>query len=188
MKNRRVILVAFLLVACMLVGIGYAVIEKELTIGGTATLLPQNFNVVFTQAKLTTLTDGTQDGVVPTVSVENTKLANVNAVKDLGGIFATSMTVSGLACDSDIVVVDFTIQNNNNVPMYLPSTVTKTAGLDVTGKYLDGGTEKDTHVLNPDSTVTYRVTVKLANEAIDAEKTETFNISIAATSNVPGTP
>ena len=37
MKNRKIILVAFMLVACMVVGIGYAALSAELTVTGNAT-------------------------------------------------------------------------------------------------------------------------------------------------------
>lgn len=188
MKNRKIILVAFILVACMVIGVGYAAIEKAITISGTASLHPQNFNVVFTSAELVTLTNAKEDGVVPTVSVENTQLSTTAPSKDLGGIFATSMTVSGLACIEDVVVVDYEIENRNNVSMYLNPAITGATVFSVTGQFIDtdnGNAASDTFTLASEETIIYRVTVKLSSDAFDTEKTESFNISINATSTIP---
>jgi hypothetical protein len=42
MKNRRTIVMAFLLCACLIVGMGYAAVTDVLTIGGTATISYEN--------------------------------------------------------------------------------------------------------------------------------------------------
>ena len=47
MKNRRNLIVAFLLCACLIVGIGYATLTTTLTAGGTASLNDQHMQEVF---------------------------------------------------------------------------------------------------------------------------------------------
>ena len=186
MKNRKIILVALALVACMLVGVGYAEIQREITIGGSASLQAQNFNVGFSSITWTGVTDNdTNDGATPAVSAERHTLV-LNTAQDFSPVlFQTSLTVTGLAKSGDSVVIDYVITNGNNVPMYLTTNVPTGTIFDFEGKFVDGATKSDTFILDSEDTVIYRVTVTLDNDQFDAEKTESFNISINATSNLP---
>ena len=182
MKNRKIILVAFMLVACMLISVGYATIEKVLTITGEASFYAQKFNTGFKSVTLTTLTDhDTGDGANPSVSVENNTLT-LNTTRDLGNIFATSLTVTGLSCTEDKVVVEYVIENKNNVTIHLSPSITGNSIFSVDGEF-DGGEE--TYDLAADATVIYTVTIALVSDSYDKNSSESFTISINATSNLP---
>ena len=50
MKKRRIAIVAFLLCACMIIGMGYAAISRELFVVGTVNVANSSLNVVFANA------------------------------------------------------------------------------------------------------------------------------------------
>ena len=50
MKKRRIAIVAFLLCACMVIGMGYAAVSKNLDVLGTVNVSNSALNVVFTNA------------------------------------------------------------------------------------------------------------------------------------------
>lgn len=185
MRNRKTIIAAFLVLALMLVGVGYAAIEGTLTIEGTVGSTPQKFNVVFTNAHADDIVDSANDNAVPALSVQNTKLEEGNdlAIADL---FTVSMTVSGLATTEDSVTVTYTIKNHNKVDMKLTPTIAGASIFSVTGGFADGddeGTELDaTSVVAAEGETTYTVTVKLADDGYDVVKSENFTITIAGVS------
>ncbi len=186
MKNRKRIVVAFLICAVMLLGVGFAAITGELTITGNAANGVQNFNVMFINAELTNLTDSEVDGVVPTVKVENTTLATGSDFSDNSGRKAVSLTVSGLATTEDVATVTFTIKNFNKVAMELTPTISSTTKFDVTGGFLDGddeGSELDaTTVVEAEGETTYTVTVKLKSDNYDESINESFTIILSGES------
>ena len=72
MKNRRLVLVAFLLCASILVGVGYATVSGALSIGGTATFNGQDSisSVVQSSVKFTAATS--EDAAVETLTFTTT--------------------------------------------------------------------------------------------------------------------
>lgn len=98
MKKRRTVIVAFLLLAVMTIGIGYAAIVDTLDITGTADLSTSNAfdaNIFFSNA----VADG-QTGNTAKVNDDN---------NDKASFSAASMIKEG-----DTAVFTFTIQNDNN--------------------------------------------------------------------------
>lgn len=49
MKNRKIIVTAFLLIACMVIGVGYAAVTDNFTINGHATISDQGANDAFNE-------------------------------------------------------------------------------------------------------------------------------------------
>lgn len=94
MKNRRLALVAFLLCACMIVGVGYAALAEELKIDGTATFHGDDTSVLddkvyFTGDTVIVNAAGekltTKDTDVVTINVKKGELVatlDVNLIKE----------------------------------------------------------------------------------------------------------
>lgn len=181
-RKKRLAIASFIVVALMLVSVGFATITGSLEIKTTLTSAEQKANVVFTKAVATTITDAEDDGRNVTVSVANTTLTQGNSVT-LGtenvGVFATSMTVSNLASESDVAVVTFTVQNNNNVAMKVTPDAITTTKFTVTAKF--GGS--DSVVIDANGTAELTVTIKLDGAAFDQGSTEEFNIKLTTTSD-----
>ena len=180
MKNRKTVVIAFLLCAMMLIGVGFAAISGSLTITGNLTSGVQAFDVVFTQVELTTLTDAdTTDGATPSVTIEKSSVNQGGTVElnSGNGLPSTSFTVKGLATKNDAVVLTFTIKNNNKVAMQVtPEAPTAMTNFSADDNW-DGA-----KVIEAGATETYQVIVKLTNEAISSEVSDTFTIKLNATS------
>ena len=185
MRNRKTVIAIFLILAAMLVGVGYAAITGSLTIEGTVSSSAQKFNVVFTSAKADEIHDSADDNAVPALSIQNTKMVMGDSI-DISNLFTVSMTASGLATTEDYVTVTFTIKNHNKVAMKLTPVITGNSIFSVLDGFEDGedeGTElDDTKVVAAEGTTTYTVTVKLADDGYDETKTETFTITISGES------
>ena len=72
MKKRRIAIVAFLLCACMVIGLGYAAVSRELYVVGTVNVANSSLNVVFTGATNDTATLCTEARVVDDTHVRMT--------------------------------------------------------------------------------------------------------------------
>ncbi len=72
MKKRRLAIVAFLLCACMVIGIGYAAVSRELYVVGTVNVANSSLNVVFSGATNDTSTLCTEARVVDDTHVRMT--------------------------------------------------------------------------------------------------------------------
>lgn len=188
-RKRRAVIVAFLVIAMMLVGVGFAAIEGSINIKGEANSGKQDFNVVFIEAKATAINDSQNDGQAASVKVENTKLlvgAEPVVLGSGNGAFTVSMTVENLAVSEDYVTVQFTIQNNNKVAMKLTPAALTTATFNVVGGFVvDGSSElaQSVEVAAEGGKATYSVTVSLKNDAYDEAQKESFTIVINATSD-----
>lgn len=98
MKNKRIFILVALLIAVLLLGIGYAIMSNNvLTISGsaTATLNDSNFNVKFTGE--------------PTTGGKGTTTAEIDA-SDATGRKAT-IAVTGLTAKGDTATATYTITN-----------------------------------------------------------------------------
>jgi len=109
MKNRRIILIAFLLCSCMIVGLGYAAYTEVLDINGTAELSADQVhdaNVYFSKAVAVETGDGAQDASGN--PIKNT--ANVNP----NNPDKASFTVNTIAHQGQSAKFVFTITNGND--------------------------------------------------------------------------
>ena len=77
MKNRKTIIVGFILVACMIVGVGYAAVTDNFVIDGQATISDQGALDAFNE-------DIRFEGIVITVDGEEQVVSDVLASQDLG--------------------------------------------------------------------------------------------------------
>lgn len=115
MKNRKTIIVGFILVACMIVGVGYALVTDTLDIGGTASVSVDQAEKAFNQ-------DITFEGVV----IGGTAYKNANLSPNPESLLYTahitaedpdkaSFTVTGLEGENDQCTIVFRVQNTGDL-------------------------------------------------------------------------
>ena len=191
-KRRKLAIVTFVLLAVMLVSVGFAVIEGDLTLTLNASSAPQDFNVVFTEAEAIAIVDSQNDGSAVMVSVENTKLEEVGSTVTIGGAsgaFVATMKVENLTVVGDYVTVDFTVKNFNAVDMQVtvkdPTMSVfaaeygfHTVGVDTLAK---------TTVIGAGQSASFHVTVRLASSVHDTEASEKIVFEFDGTSTIPTT-
>ncbi len=142
MKNRKTIIVGFILVACMIVGVGYAVVVNTLDIGGTASVSREEAEKEFNQDIYFSgvVVNGTlKDGVVANDNLGYT--ANINANNNDKAQF----TVTGLANQNDSVEIIFRVENAGDLDadlIVVSHTISNTTYFDVE-YHVVGGSEID---------------------------------------------
>ncbi|MBQ3488962.1 MAG: hypothetical protein IJA86_00030 [Clostridia bacterium] len=179
MKNRKRIIVAFMLIAVMLLGIGYAALTDTLTIIGNAHIDTDVANATFDEkiyffnAEATSSTGtGTKDDVAACTDDDATFTANKLAVVGETSVFT------------------FTIKNDSNVDAEISVNATKLSGadnpsnsneekFDVTYAYPDG-----MNIAKQGGTITVVVTVTV-KEPVTSATSATFGIELTATSVDP---
>ena len=173
MKNRNTVIVAFMLVAVLLLGIGYAALSDTLTIIGNAHIDIGAANttfdekVYFSNAEATSTTGtGTTADVVSFNSDDATFTANKLAVKGEKSVFT------------------FTIKNDSNVAANITVNAKKLSGADNPS---NSNTDKFkvTYDLSADTiasggSVTVTVTVEVVNP-ITSATSATFGIEYTVT-------
>lgn len=145
MRNRKTVIVAFMLVAVMLLGVGYAALTDSLDIGGTAEITKNaaeaafDADVYFTKA--TALTNG------------NTTSINAdNADK-------VSFTASSLATKGDKAIFEYEVSNYNDLKAVIAAT-----DLDANVTTI---TDDDGHVSTLDDSL-FKITYLWDDTTIDA--------------------
>ena len=179
MKNRKTIIVAFLLVAAMAIGVGYAALTDTLTIIGNAHIDLDEANQTFDEkvyfsgsaASHSTGTGSTDDVASHTLD-------------------DATFTASKLAVVDEVSTFTFTITNDSNVDALISINHTKLSGaanpsnsnedkFTVAYEYPDGMT-----IEKQGGTIRVVVTVTVA-EPVTAATSATFGIELTATSVEP---
>ncbi len=173
MKNRKTVVVAFLLIAAMLLGIGYAELTDTLTLIGNATIDMQQAGMNF-------------DEKVYWSAGEILRSTNTSPEDKVGGIGSDDATfqLHSLATKGDFAELKFTIKNESNVPVQItinPDSITGTGADKFTCTYTYSIAD---HVIPSGGTMDVTVLVTVANPVTSAE-TATFNISYVATTIEP---
>lgn len=179
MKNRKIIVVAFMLCATLLLGIGYAALTDTLTIIGNAHIDVDKANQTFDgkvyfsgSAASSSTGTGTEDDVASHTSDDATFTANKLAVVGEKSVFT------------------FTITNDSNVDANISVATTKLSGaanpsnsnedkFTVEYAYPDGMS-----VAKNGGTITVVITVTVA-EPVTSATSATFGIELTATSVDP---
>lgn len=118
MKNKRKMILGFVLIALLLIGIGYAAISDTLDVRGSVTTDYAELDLVFTQVKVVSSTDvqpvrpgldhadlGSSQGIADQTTDESSQ-AYWNIDDDL-----VNLSVHNMAYKGDEVVFELTIQN-----------------------------------------------------------------------------
>ena len=113
MKNRKKILVAFMLVACMVVGVGYAALTNTLDIAGTGNVNASDAEKAFNQ-------DIYFEGVVVNNSIKAGGVVEADNLPYTANINTNNndkaqFTVTGLHGQGDTTTITFRIVNNGDL-------------------------------------------------------------------------
>lgn len=165
-KDTKKIVGVVLVVAILLVAIGYAAIgTKTLTINGSATASTNDSNFV---VKFT----GT-----PTTGGAGTTTASISTTEPLKG----TMTVTGLNAKGNKATATFTVSNTSadlSAGLTAKATVSNTEYFKVTPTIASATVAKG-------GTTTVTVTVELIKTPIDGDKTGTVTVTLTATPKQP---
>ena len=178
MKNRKIVVVGFLLVAALLLGIGYAALTDTLTIIGNAHVDVDTANKTFDERIYFSDSQVLSSG-------SGTTLDTASHTADDATYTANSLAVVG-----DKAEFEFTITNVSNVDAVISVAAKKLSGVDnpsnsntdkfeVTYAYPDG-----MEVAKQGGTITVIVTVELIKPVTSATSA-TFGIELTATSVDP---
>ena len=180
MKNRKRIVVLFLLLAVALVGVGYAALTTKLTIIGNAHIDLNEATSTFDERIY--FASGTIKEVVCESGADGSKdEVSANNTDD------ATFTANSLAVKGDYIVFEFVIKNESNVAAKISIGETKLSG-DVNPSNSNTDKFEVTYTYgNPDMTIasqgTMTVTVKvLVKAAVTQETSDTFGIELTATS------
>ena len=176
MKNRKIVVVAFLLIAVLLLGVGYAALTDTLTIIGNAHIDVDTANktfderIYFSAAEATSTTGtGTTADIASFTADDATYTANKLAVKGEKSVFTFTITnVSNV--DAEITVNTKKLSGDNN-----PSN-SNTDKFTVEYSYPDGMT-----IAKNGGTIRVVVTVTL-KDVVTSATSATFGIELTATS------
>lgn len=176
MKNKKKVVVAFLLVAVMLLGVGYAALTDTLTIIGNAHIDLDVANSTF-------------DEKVYFSNAVATSSTGTGATADVASYTAddATFTANKLATVGQISVFTFTITNDSNVDALISVAATKLSGavnpsnsntdkFTVAYSYPDGMT-----IAKNGGTIDVVVTVTV-KEPVTSATSATFGIELTATS------
>lgn len=179
MKNRKFVVVAFLLVAVLLLGVGYAALTDTLTIIGNAHIDLDQANITF-------------DEKVYFSAAAATSTTGTGTVDDVASYTAddATFTANKLATVGQQSVFTFTIKNDSNVDAVISVNPTKLSGA---ANPSNSNTEKftveytypqGTTIAKNGGTITVVVTVTV-KEPVTAATSATFGIELTATSVDP---
>ena len=179
MKNRKIVVVAFLLIAVLLLGVGYAALTDTLTIIGNAHIDVDTANktfderIYFSAAEATSTTGtGTTADTASFTADDATYTANKLAVKGEQSVFTFTITnVSNV--DAEITVNTKKLSGDNN-----PSN-SNTEKFTVEYSYPQGTT-----IAKNGGTIRVVVTVTV-KEPVTSATSATFGIELTATSVDP---
>lgn len=181
MKKRNLVIVAFMLVAAMTIGVGYANLTTTLALRGTASYDHTEATDEFASNIIFTAADVTQSGSLTEVTDTATISTDGKAV---------DFSVKTLATTSDKAIFKFTITNQSNVAATVKINANKVDGSTNPSSTEDyyqfsySGLDANGVVLQPNGTVDVEVTVSLSRQPTSNVAQETWNLQIFATSEV----
>ena len=168
MKKKKSFVALALVVAVLVLGVGYALTTIELKVNGDITVSPDdsNFDVNFTDASITTT--GTLTGKTDTADKGNGKTA--------------TLSVKTLKTVGEKVVAEYTITNNSKAGINATLSNPTATQTDDTAKdyYTVTATLADANPIAPNGTKKLTVTVELVKaplEEVTGNFTVTFNAS-----------
>lgn len=185
MKKRNLVIVAFMLVAAMTIGVGYAALSVTLNVNGTASVsgadAAEEFkeDVYFSNAEKVkstgTRTDNAGEAIVDTITISDDKRTASFEVKTLMGV-------------NEYVEYTFTVKNDSTMAAAVTPTFTETND-DSAYKVEVMGIEKDVpfQLAANDGEQEFTVKITLEKMPTDSDKTYTltFRIDLDAVINNP---
>ena len=194
MKNRRLALVAFLLCACMIVGVGYAALAEELKIDGTASFHSSGTSeldekIYFTGNTIIMGKD--KNGASAELTTKDTDVVTINVTK---GATTANLDVNLVAGTGAGTHADFINGNNYEVMVYFEFEVVATGkGNTLTVQFEDiaisgevgkkGDFSVTSKVVNADTNKTdiaenKQVTITVPDDDADETVTQKFYLQV----------
>lgn len=165
MKNKKTFIVVALVIAVLLIGIGYAVIsDLTLTISGTASAQanPDNFDVKFTGE--------------PTKGGQGTTTATIDKATDPKGRTAT-INVTGLTAKGDTATATYTVTNaSKDLTADLSVEVTTNSN----STYFKVTPELAQESITAGTETTVTVTVELLKTPVTADESANITVTLTA--------
>ena len=155
MKNRRTVVVAFLLVAVLLLGVGYAALTDVLDITGTADVNQSILNEEFNKDIYFSAAVANQEGNTASVNADNNDKA--------------SFTANSLKARGDQATFTFTIKNESAHVVTMTPSLHNTLG-NTKPEYfsISSDWEGAAKTVAAGSSITYTVTVTLIADPVDS--------------------
>lgn len=180
MKNRKIVVVAFMLVAVMLLGVGYAAVTTYLNITGAATVSVEGASSAYSDdIKFTNVTQATNADLAYTASIGDGKTADfsITGLKGAGDSVTITYTITN-AGDLDSVVkidVEHNYPTNDNENYF---------SIDISGDEGDDY-ESEGVPLDAGTSCTVNVTISLLHTPTDSTQPTVGNfvVRLVATSN-----
>ena len=167
MKNRKTIVVAFLLVAVMLLGVGYAALTDVLDINGTADVSQAQAQESFNEDVYFTAAVANQEGNTASVVTEDPDMA--------------SFTASTLKGKGDVVTFTFTIINEGDVDAVVTPSLAGDGNSNPTYFKVFSDWSGQAKELGAGQSITYTITVELLETPTDTIH-GSFHIELTAVS------
>ena len=168
MKKKRTFITLAVLIAVLVLGVGYAAVSKNLVITGTlnATVDDTKFVVEFTKAD---------------------KAVNLTGTPSASGTSATFVVDgSQMTTKGDTASVEFTITNNTATDVNLSAQLSKAVIEQIdNSKFTVTASDLSSKVLAPGATATTTVTVTLKETPTEAISNETVTVTYTATAVQP---
>jgi len=157
MKNRKTVVVAFLLVAVMLLGVGYAALTDTLTIGGSADITK----------------DGAQNSFNEDIYFSNAEANNGHDVVEImsGDPDTATFTINSLSGKGDKAQITFTIRNDGDLSANVTPSLAdndEPEYFNIYSDWRDGENNILTKTLAAGGTITYTLTVELLKTPTEA--------------------
>ena len=148
MKNRRNVVVAFLVVAVMLLGIGYAALTDVLDITGSVDVNQSAAEEAFNEDIYFSAAVANQEGNTASVNADNNDKA--------------SFTVKTFKGKGDVATFTFTIKNDGDVDANVTPKLNATLG-NTNPEYftIESDWDGDTKVLAAGQSITYTLTITM---------------------------
>lgn len=170
MTNTNKIIATIVIVAILIIGVGYAAISNiTLNVDGNATAVGNqaNFVVGFTGTPTTTITTV----VTPTDDVKATASATIDA----NDATQATINVTNLTAKGDTVVATYTVKNSSKDLAAELSTATTSTNTDYTVT-----SELDKNYIKPNEVAIVTVTIVLDKTPITKDITEAVGIKVEA--------
>ena len=156
MKNRRIVVVAFLLAAVLLLGVGYAALTDTLDVTGSADVDVNGLNAEF------------EEDIYFSAAVANEGTPNTASVNSQNNDKA-SFTAKSLKKKNDVATFTFTINNDSAHDVVVTPKLNATLGNTNTEYFeLTSDWAGAAKTIPAGSTMTYTVTIKLIKDPTEA--------------------
>jgi hypothetical protein len=178
MKNRRITIVAFLLLAALTLGIGYAAVTTQLFIDGSATISQDVANNEFNEDIYFTSVKNNKTGEFVTSVSKDEGLGYSASITTSNNDRAT-FTVTGLSNENETLTISYKVKNESKfdatITLNASSSVSNANVFDVTCSASDGVT------LAAGQEAIVDVTVKVKTQ-VDTETTSSISLILDVTS------